>query len=232
MTYEKKILKCQICRNIGEFKIFEAQDYNKANTINFDYSICPYCGCMHIVSVPNNLSEYYGNSYYSFHLRKRKNMADIFVRWLMEKRDTFEIIHKKYIGRIMHRLIPRPAYGVIGDYSKLTDAILDVGCGDGYLLYFLEKLGYKNLSGCDRFMAGEVFKNNFNSKIKFIFGTIEQCAEIYDLIMFHHSFEHIENPRETLVHAYQKLRGGEFFLYLFLLQDQMHLKNLENFGFN
>ncbi|MCI9127128.1 MAG: class I SAM-dependent methyltransferase [Eubacterium sp.] len=204
----RKTLKCQICGNSGEFKVFEVQDYNRAGTTYFEYSICSYCGCMQIVSVPDNLSDYYGNSYYSFCLRTRNKVTGTFVHWLMEKRDIFEIIHKGYIGRIMHGFIPRPAYGVIGNYTKKSDAILDVGCGDGYLLYLLEKLGYKNLSGCDRFITQEALNKNLNSKIKFIYGTIKECSEEYDLIMFHHSFEHIENPRETMLRAYQKLRVG------------------------
>ncbi len=210
----RKTLKCQICGNSGEFKVFEVQDYNRAGTTYFEYSICSYCGCMQIVSVPDNLSDYYGNSYYSFCLRTRNKVIGTFVHWLMEKRDIFEFTHKGYIGRIMHGFIPRPVYGVIGNYTKKFDAILDVGCGDGYLLYLLEKLGYKNLSGCDRFITRETFNKNLNSKIKFIYGTIKECSEEYDLIMFHHSFEHIEDPRETLLHAYQKLRVGGGYSYI------------------
>ena len=208
MEYEKKSLNCLICNYTGKFKTFRTQDYNRGAMMEFEYSICPSCGCMNIISIPENLDEYYGESYYSFSLRKKGKAKTALVQCFMRKRDIYEITHKGYIGKIMHYFIPRPAYGVIGEYINKSEAVLDVGCGDGYLLFLLKELGYKKLEGCDRFISKKMIGKESNEKIKFKSGTIEQCLGKYNLIMFHHSFEHMENPRETMMQAYRKLQRG------------------------
>ena len=76
--------------------------------------------------------------------------------------------------------------------------ILDLGCGSGALLYFLNEAGYKNLSGIDN--SSEQIKET--AKIDFadvtcgdVFGLLESAAnESYDVIAAFDVIEHLTKP--------------------------------------
>ena len=148
MEFEIREFVCRVCDFQGEFKYFKVKDYNYVSDIYFYYCICPNCGCMQLVKIPPNLDEFYGNTYYSFLMSELRISSDGIIHFLMTKRDIFELTGKGVIGKIMRKFMPRPAYSVIAKLCKKDDAILDVGCGNGYLLSLLNKIGYSNLCGC------------------------------------------------------------------------------------
>lgn len=82
--------------------------------------------------------------------------------------------------------------------------ILDVGCGNGALLLDLESLGYRDLTGIDPYIkaSGVIGKN-----VRIHKNDIFNVGGKYDLVMFHHSLEHmtehakvLERANELLVH--------------------------------
>ena len=183
---------CELCGS-NEGKEVIVKDYNMGGTESFTYWQCSNCGCMSLINKPVDMSKYYGKAYYSFSLKQGK------VKTLMKRRDVYEVRKTGIIGEFMSKFIPRPAYSVISEFND--DArILDVGCGDGYLLYLLREMGYKNLYGCDRFMD-----NRHDANIDLIKGGVDVCEGEYDLIMFNHSFEHMDEPLKVLKCASEKL---------------------------
>jgi 2-polyprenyl-3-methyl-5-hydroxy-6-metoxy-1,4-benzoquinol methylase len=80
--------------------------------------------------------------------------------------------------------------------------ILDVGSGAGQLLMMLKNLGYTNLTGIDPYAN----RSTYPVEIKNIHLADLPDHETFDLIMFHHSFEHTPDPIETLLTAKQHLR--------------------------
>lgn len=98
---------------------------------------------------------------------------------------------------------PRIAYELIPQLCpNKNSTILDVGCGDGYLLKLLYDIGWKKLYGVD--LYGEGYKND---EIAIQTGTIFDIYGQFDLIMFHHSFEHMEQPFEIMKKVYSLLKG-------------------------
>jgi SAM-dependent methyltransferase len=82
-------------------------------------------------------------------------------------------------------------------------AILDLGCGSGKWLEQLANLGMQNLTGIDLYNEKEV---NTGGKWKFISGEIFDINDDkYDVIILHHSFEHMKNPVEVLEKIYRLL---------------------------
>ncbi|MBQ8116574.1 MAG: class I SAM-dependent methyltransferase [Lachnospiraceae bacterium] len=57
---------CRVCGTTGEMKQVCAREMMYGTKEEFDYFICPHCGCMQIKQVPTDLSRYYGGNYYSY----------------------------------------------------------------------------------------------------------------------------------------------------------------------
>lgn len=76
-------------------------------------------------------------------------------------------------------------------------SILDVGAGSGELVEALFSLGYKRIEGIEPFLQADI-ENDKGWKIRKAFITDLDDERKFDLIMLHHSFEHMENPKEVL----------------------------------
>src|SRR5213075_2198570 len=74
-------------------------------------------------------------------------------------------------------------------------AILDVGCGSGDLLRLLHALGFKNLTGVDPFLAADL---TTPEGIKIWKKELGQMPGSFQVLMLHHSFEHMTEPVAVL----------------------------------
>ena len=92
--------------------------------------------------------------------------------------------------------------------AQWKDAILDVGCGNGSLLSKLFQMGFTNLTGIDPFIEESRNYGNLEVKKQDIFETTGR----FDLIMMHHSLEHMFNPLQVLQKAYSLLNAGKYLL--------------------
>jgi len=79
-------------------------------------------------------------------------------------------------------------------------SILDFGCGKGYFLYFLKKLGYKKLFGVETSTSRAAFsKELINLEISSEIYTGGKILEkTFDFISLIHVLEHIEDPFDFL----------------------------------
>ncbi len=66
---------CGICGEEGEFQSYLAREMMMGTKDEFEYFVCPHCGCLQIVDVPDNLGHYYGNKYYSIDFRPDKEFT-------------------------------------------------------------------------------------------------------------------------------------------------------------
>ncbi len=57
--------KCRICGEEGSFKSFLVREMFMGTRDEFEYFLCPKCLCLQIADIPDNLGDYYGDSYYS-----------------------------------------------------------------------------------------------------------------------------------------------------------------------
>jgi SAM-dependent methyltransferase len=87
--------------------------------------------------------------------------------------------------------------------------ILDVGCGAGRLLHSLAGIGFQSLLGIDRFLRADragAAPGNPGCRIERL--DISEVRGPFDLVMFHHSFEHLDDPEGTLRHVARLLAPG------------------------
>ena len=83
--------------------------------------------------------------------------------------------------------------------------ILDVGCGAGKWLIERYEEGHVNLFGCDPFIEEDIC---YEPCIHIKKCTIHEMQGEFDLIRLGDSFEHMEDPYETLVSVKRLLADG------------------------
>jgi SAM-dependent methyltransferase len=109
--------------------------------------------------------------------------------------------------RVIGRLWPEYEFNELsGIKIAFGDAVLDVGCGAGAnLLNRMARVGFDNVLGADPFIPADIVTS---AGVKVLQCDISGVEGGFDLIMFHHSFEHIGEPRETLRLARSRLKLG------------------------
>ena len=197
-------MKCKICGNEQTNKVIYAKDMNYGGNKEFKYFQCSKCKCLQLDNIPENIEQYYGSGYYSLNMKKHKRgISEKLISSFLKIRDKQLLLSRKgIISKICCKMQPRIAYELIPQLCPNKNAaILDVGCGDGYLLKLMFDLGWKNLYGVDLYGGGVE-----NEQVKLKKGTIFDITGQFDLVMFHHSFEHMEQPLDILKKVNSLLR--------------------------
>ncbi len=95
-------------------------------------------------------------------------------------------IHNRYFRKNFLKLLP----------ADRNVKIVDLGCGMGHFLNFLEKENYYNYIGVDVSEENVEFckKNKFNAVLGNIFDFLKETNETYDVIVMNDIIEHFEKP--------------------------------------
>ncbi|MEE9303710.1 MAG: class I SAM-dependent methyltransferase [Thiotrichaceae bacterium] len=196
-------MKCKICGNTENNDHYQAKEMMLGYRDLHDYFQCASCQCLQLETVPDNLPEYYPKDYYSY---SDVGFPTGIKQFLLARRDYYAATGKSILGAILSLANPEAKIATLRP-AKINkhSAILDVGCGAGHLLYSLKEAGFKQVQGADPFNEADVeYKNN----LKIIKQTIHEVEGNWDLIMFHHSFEHVEDQLEVLQSVAKRLNEG------------------------
>jgi 2-polyprenyl-3-methyl-5-hydroxy-6-metoxy-1,4-benzoquinol methylase len=164
----------------------------------FNYFQCSSCECLQIANIPGDMSPYYPDTYYSF-VELENTPANTIKKVrnaLMKKRDMYAITNEGILGQALYALRPFTELRALSS-QKITksSSILDIGCGTGHYLYKLNGYGFTNLLGADPYLKETItYKNGLTIKK----ADISEITGTYDVVMLHHSLEHMENQRETM----------------------------------
>ncbi len=194
----EKLASCRVCNTISENKKLIAKDYFLGTKKDYDYEICSNCGSLFLVKIPDELTELYKN-YYSFSPPKP---ISALKRWiyknLIKKRNVFNKVLLSFLNE--QDDLPFKSLEPI----KLTsdDHILDVGCGSGALLAMLCEMGFKKCMGIDPFLD---CSKEFSSGLVLKKAEFFDLQQKFDLIMFHHVFEHFPEIKGALKHVHSLL---------------------------
>ena len=195
---------CRICGNAENNLTFTAPEMMQGTRVEFKYIECRACACVQIINIPVEMADYYSNlSYGSFSSFDKPS----FKKRIRTVRNKYAICGKGgVLGYLLNHIVPLTAdYCVIKDYAKFNSRILDVGCGAGAYINDLCDIGFMSVSGIDPFLENELKYDN-GVVIRKLF--LEQVEEQYDVILSHHSFEHVPQPLETLISIKKLLRPG------------------------
>lgn len=202
-------IPCRICGNANNNTLYHIREMMFGSRELFEYSECSSCGCLQLVQLPDDISKYYPDEYYSFNAVSKKkcemSLKQYILEYLMDKRDLFLVTGKGFLGKYInyHTLLPIREDITVGSiYSffrkiglRKSHKILDIGCGNGELLYLLADIGFKKTLGIDYYIPRDI---RYENGLRILKKTIFDIGGQYDLIMLNHSFEHMENPGKVL----------------------------------
>jgi 2-polyprenyl-3-methyl-5-hydroxy-6-metoxy-1,4-benzoquinol methylase len=194
---------CRICGYPAPVAMLSVREMMFGSKERFDYFSCAACGCLQIAQIPDDLGRHYGEGYYSFAPRTtRRGLAGLLVharnRYLSGAADP--------LGRAVARFKPYLALASLRRLKLSHDArIVDVGCGGGELLQTLQSVGFKRLLGVDPFVAHDL---DLGGGLHVRKANLAELREPVDLVMFHHSLEHIGDQQGLLAAAHALLVPG------------------------
>lgn len=110
--------------------------------------------------------------------------------------------------------------------------VLEIGCYDGFILYYLRKLGF-SVTGCDP-SNGAIIGQKHHINIKRRFFDVEyflNASLSYDIIIFRHFLEHVATPVDFLKNLPKILRPNGLIIFEVPSTD-FHVKNIETSVFS
>jgi len=133
------------------------------------------------------------------------------IAFLKRKRAEHLLHRPSLLGGLVSRRFGVPPYytwlrksGVLLDH-----AVLDVGSGTGALLCALAREGFRDLTGADPFIDGDV---DYANGVRLRRCELSDLSGSYDWILLNHSFEHIPAPRAVLRRLYELLKPERYLL--------------------
>jgi len=171
----------------------------------FDYFLCADCGCLQISEIPENIGTYYPENYFSFSTGQKRK------RWLRDlsrkHRSLYAIEKNGFFGRVLNFFKePDPLFKVYGRVGlSRKNSILDVGGGGGGHARTLRGLGFGNILAVDPFIDADVI---LDGEVLAKKASIFDMNQTFDLITFHHSFEHMDQQKDVLEKAKDLLTDG------------------------
>jgi SAM-dependent methyltransferase len=174
-----------------------------------DYFECAVCKTLQINEIPRDMSLYYADSYYSYNLDYKKLFGIVYHIQHIAVKLSFLIYPLALLFTVCSKVFLRRRYEksywlywMLKNFRSLNAPILDVGCGNGALLNEMRKYGFKNLTGIEPFLSGDV---DYGNGVKIYKTELDKVRETFDLIIFHHSLEHMPDPQETFENIHRLL---------------------------
>ena len=191
----------------------------------FNYFHCSNCGCLQLDRNNGKTDNLYGPNYYSFSTYKINRLSRFLKSLVIRYSVATALGHNLLFGRLLN--VPKRDAGSHALKGKITPSsrILDVGCGDGSLIIAMSEIGYKFVEGLDPFLECDVITD----KYKILKKKIESYPgkELFDIIMFNHSFEHMSNPFEILIHAKRLLKNNGLCIIRIPVSDSFAFKTYQ-----
>jgi SAM-dependent methyltransferase len=206
---------CPACASASRGHVLAVRENMFGAAEDFDYSECAECGSLALISVPEDMTSYYPTSYYSVDLNPEKALGAPGVRQFARLVIGSELWGRGLVSGTAAAVIPRRQLRTLvsvlrsirraGLVKGKETRVLDIGCGSGMLVFALGLAGVQNVTGIDPFLSAE---RELSTGGRLRRQDLCDVEGRYDLIMFHHSFEHLPDPAASLREAMKRLTPG------------------------
>jgi SAM-dependent methyltransferase len=201
---------CAICGNAANNQELHVEELMFRSGGSFTYLQCDECGCLQLVDVPEDLSPFYPDGYYSY---TDGDGPELVGRQLLRRLRASAVLR----GWPLPSVLPGPAWRTWFPTGITRDsAIIDVGCGNGARLRLLRQEGFRHLAGFDPFLPAEMVgleEIDVSRTVK------REWLGAFHMVMFHHSLEHMPDQADALRLAMTLLRPGGDVLVRIPLSD-------------
>lgn len=199
-------MTCRICGNSENNDVYSVQEMMFGYKDRFDYFQCSTCKCLQIAEIPSNIEKYYPTHYYSFTPKQRRFQKNPVDKALRRLKDHYTLFNHGVLGALISTLSPNKKLAPLAKVGLTKDSrILDVGCGDGWRLYALREIGFRNVLGIDPYIHEDI---TYENGLKVLKRSVHDVTGVWDLIMYHHSFEHVPDPVKDLQVVSRLLPAG------------------------
>lgn len=198
-------MSCRVCKNVSGGSWVTAFGARQARGHLFSYFFCNDCGSLSIQEIPHNLHEFY-HDYYSLQNLDTRPSREKWIRQIVAK-SLFCRLPDCVRSSLVQMFLNRENDFKLTSLAPLRPQkywnILDVGSGSGDFVYSLHDLGFHRAIGIDPFLSETLLYENGAIILQ---QDITQVEGKYDLITFHHSFEHVTDPILHLERVKQLLK--------------------------
>ena len=198
--------RCRICNTGGGHPVYTVREMMLGTGDPFLYFQCSRCQCLQIAEIPSDLGKYYPQDYYSFSTTSRDKTENKVVKSARRIRNFSSVSEQGLGNNLVRALFPNKKLLPLMRLG-LTPAsrILDVGCGSGWRLYALREAGFHNTLGVDPYLEHDL---TYANGLRVMKRTVNEVEGPWDVVMFHHSLEHIPDQVAALRVAAGLLRPG------------------------
>lgn len=206
---------CPACASAGGGASMTVREVMFGLDADFAYARCDACGTVWLLDVPADMGAYYPEDYYSIDLDPEQVLGRPGVRTFAASVARSVLFGERRLARAALAAVPMRQFHT---YVRMLDAIafaglpagrqtriLDVGCGSGYMIYALSLAGVTSPIGIDPFAPAD---RAFGTGARLLRRDLAEVEGTFDLIMYHHSFEHVPAPSESLEAAADLLAPG------------------------
>jgi SAM-dependent methyltransferase len=206
-------VSCGICGVLADHRAYDIKEMQFGSREIFRYYECSSCGCLQLANLSRDFHRYYPADYKPFRAPEPGPSGAArspVIQRLRESRNHHAVFESGFIGGLLNRVFPldpKEAPWWCEPFSCFPDRglrfvrldrhsrILDVGSGNGDFLRLLSAVGFRHLLGIDLFIPSEVIYPGLPPVLK---KGITEVSGQWDLVMFHHSFEHMPDPLGVL----------------------------------
>jgi 2-polyprenyl-3-methyl-5-hydroxy-6-metoxy-1,4-benzoquinol methylase len=206
MSIELKAQVCRVCGRRNDVPWYTAKEMMFGLRDEFRYFQCTQCECLQIAEFPSNISKYYPENYYSLAQNDAVKFAGLKGK-IRRRSLSALVLNRNFFDRVLRNFYSPISLRVLKDLQvDRNTRILDVGSGSGHkFLYPLAELKFTNIAGCDPFIAHTI---SYSNGLKIYKTDVFGMEGKWDIITYHHVFEHVSNPLENLVRVHDLLETG------------------------